>query len=103
MGLGFVDRPLLTIQAVLFWIIAAGTIPAAAQSPTLAAGTGPEWALKMLSETSHDFGVVARGAEVKAKITINNPYEQPVRIGSVTPSCSCTTANMPPKTTLSTY
>jgi hypothetical protein len=103
MGPGFADRLILPIQAILVGILSLWTLTAAAQSPTLAAGTGPDWALRMLSETNHDFGVVARGAEVKAKITINNPYEQPVRIGSVTPSCSCTTANMPPKTTLSTY
>lgn len=103
MGSGFADRLLLSIPGVLLGIAVAWMSPAAAQSPTLAAGTGPDWALKMLSETSHDFGVVARGADVKVKITINNPYEQPVRIGGVTPSCSCTTANMPPKTTLSTY
>ncbi|MDQ3333031.1 MAG: DUF1573 domain-containing protein [Planctomycetota bacterium] len=101
MGSGFANR--LVAGLVLAGVSAMSALPAEAQSPTLAAGSGPPWALKMLSETNHDFGAVARGAEVKAKIIINNPYEQPVRIGSVTPSCSCTTANMPPKTTLNTY
>jgi hypothetical protein len=101
MGSGFDLR----LSALLFLIglTAIAAPPANGQSPALGQGSGPAWALKMLSETSHDFGAVARGADVKAKITINNPYEQPVRIGSVTPSCSCTTANMPPKTMLNTY
>ena len=77
--------------------------PASAQSPPLADGSGAPWALKMFSETSHDFGVVARGAEVKAKIRITNPYEQAVHIAGISPSCSCTTASNPPETTLSTY
>lgn len=74
-----------------------------AQSPPLAAGSGPDWALKTLSATNHDFGVVARGAEIKTKITITNPYEQTVRIGNISPSCNCTTVGTPSKTVLNTY
>lgn len=101
MGSGFAGR--LSALSLLAIIVAVQCDFVVAQSPPLAEGSGPPWALKMLSETSHDFGAVARGAEVRARITINNPYEQPVRIAGVTASCSCTTANMPPKTTLNTY
>ncbi|HEX6985203.1 MAG TPA: DUF1573 domain-containing protein [Planctomycetaceae bacterium] len=80
--------------------LAAG--PAAAQSPPLQPGTGPDWALKMFNETSHDFGAVARGAEVKAKIVITNPYVEDVRILGVSESCSCTDATTPAKTVLKT-
>src|SRR5690606_10008177 len=83
--------------------IALVAYPASAQSPPLSSGSGPAWALKMFSETSHDFGVVARGAEVKAKITINNPYEQTVHITGVSASCSCTSVTTPAKATLRTY
>ena len=79
------------------------SVAAPAQSPPLAEGSGTEWAMKMFSETNHDFGVVASGAEVKARITITNKYEETVRISSVTPSCSCTRVEMPAKTVLGTY
>ena len=79
-----------------------GSTASAAQSPPLQAGTGPEWALKMFSETKHDFGVVARGAEVKTRIKITNLYNEEVRIASALASCSCTTVMPLPKTVLKT-
>lgn len=77
--------------------------PAAAQSPPLRDGSGPPDALKMFSETKHDFGAVARGAEVKTKITVTNPYLEDVHIASVSPSCRCTTVQTPAKTLLKTH
>jgi type 1 fimbria pilin len=82
-------------------LLAAAAAPA--QSPPLQTGTGPDWALKMFSETKHDFGVVARGADIKAKIKITNLYKEDVRIASATPSCSCTTVMPLQKTTLRTH
>lgn len=85
-------------------VMAFGThaVCAVAQSPPLQPGTGPEWALKMLSATNHDFGAVARGAEIKTRIKVTNLYVEDIRIVSVSPSCSCTTAGMPAKTLLHT-
>lgn len=87
------------------YVLALGVLStvAPAQSPPLAQGSGTDWAMKMFSETSHDFGVVASGAEVKTRIKITNPYEETVRISSVTPSCSCTSTGMPSDPELSTY
>jgi hypothetical protein len=93
-------RSALVLSAALAALVAPG--PAAGQSPPLRPGTGPADALRMFNETNHDFGAVARGAEVKARITITNPYIEDVHIASVTPSCSCTTINGPAKTVLHT-
>ena len=90
------------------WLLVTGiaslfTTSGMAQSPPLAEGSGTPWAMKMFSETSHDFGVVASGAEVKTRIKITNNYQETVRISSVTPSCSCTSAKMPADPVLETY
>jgi Protein of unknown function (DUF1573) len=65
-------------------------------------GTGAsaqEWAEKMFDKREHDFGVVARGADAKYRLTITNKYQQNVHIQSVTTSCGCTAAK-PSKDTL---
>ena len=54
----------------------------------------PDWAKAMFSETSHDFGVVAAGAKVEYKFTIENIYEEEAHIKSVQSSCGCTTAKI---------
>lgn len=56
------------------------TPPAAAQ----------EWARKMFDHTSHDFGVVARGAKAEHRFTLENIYEEDVRIASIRSTCGCT-------------
>lgn len=59
---------------------------------------GPDWAEKMFSDKSHDFGVVARGAETVHRVKIKNLYKQPIQISSVTTSCSCTQAEIEKRT-----
>jgi hypothetical protein len=49
-----------------------------------------EWAKKMFDSTSHDFGAVARGADVNYRFRVRNLYKEDVRISSVTASCGCT-------------
>jgi hypothetical protein len=49
-----------------------------------------DWAKKMFDSTSHNFGVVARGAEVSHRFRIKNLYTQDVQIGNVTTTCGCT-------------
>ncbi len=51
---------------------------------------GQEWARKMFSHTSHDFGVVARGAKMEHRFTIENIYEEDARIASIRSTCGCT-------------
>ncbi len=57
-------------------------------------GQEQDWAKAMFSETSHDFGVVAAGAKVEYKFTIENIYEEDAHIKSVQSSCGCTTAKI---------
>lgn len=52
---------------------------------------GKEWARKMFEESSHDFGVVARGAKAEFEFVLQNIYKEDVHIQSVRSSCGCTT------------
>ena len=49
-----------------------------------------KWAADMFDETTHDFGVVARGAVVKHSFTMTNVYLEDAHISSVRTSCNCT-------------
>jgi hypothetical protein len=85
-------RPLAAI--VIFaagWILLAGASPAHAQDLT--------WAQKMFDKLSHDFGVVARGADVSYRFKVTNLYRDTVRISNVRSTCGCSAAT-PTKTTL---
>jgi hypothetical protein len=59
---------------------------------------GQDWAKKMFSETSHDFGTVARGAKVEYKFIIENIYEEEAHISAVFSSCECTVPTIEKKT-----
>ena len=49
-----------------------------------------DWARKMFDDTTtHDFGVVARGAKAEHRFVIENIYEEDAHIKSVTSSCQC--------------
>jgi hypothetical protein len=50
------------------------------------------WAQKMFEKQSHDFGVVARGADVKHRFKITNLYRDPVHITNIRTTCGCTAA-----------
>lgn len=52
---------------------------------------GTEWARKMFSATSHDFGAVAKGAKSVYRFELQNIYKEDVHIASVRTSCGCTT------------
>lgn len=57
------------------------------------------WAQKMFEKQRHDFGVVARGSDVRYRLKITNIYKQTVHISGVRTTCGCTAAE-PSKTTL---
>jgi hypothetical protein len=50
-----------------------------------------EWARKMFDQTTHDFGVVARGAKVEHRFLVENIYEEEAHVVSVGSSCGCST------------
>jgi len=50
-----------------------------------------DWAKAMFDHTSHDFGVVARGATVEHRFILENIYEENAHVQSVSSSCGCST------------
>lgn len=50
------------------------------------------WAEKMFKETSHDFGVVPRGAQLFYRFPITNIYAVRMEITSISVGCGCVTA-----------
>ena len=53
----------------------------------------PAWANKLFGkDTTHDFGVVARGAQLKYSFKMTNIYKEPLEITGVSVSCTCTRA-----------
>ena len=50
-----------------------------------------DWARAMFDHTTHDFGVVARGAKVEHRFIVENIYEEDAHIKSVSSSCGCST------------
>jgi hypothetical protein len=58
------------------------------------AASAQEWAAKMFSTTSHDFGTVARGAKAQFRFQVKNIYEEDAHIREVRSSCGCTTPQL---------
>ncbi len=61
-----------------------------ALSAVAASASAQEWAEKMFTEKTHDFGAVARAAKVEYAFEIVNPYKEDIHIASVRTSCGCT-------------
>lgn len=61
-----------------------------------------QWAAAMFDHLSHDFGVVARGAEVEHRFPLENLYLEDVHVDAVRSTCGCTTPKVP-KPLLKTY
>src|SRR5262245_61475398 len=56
------------------------------------------WANKLFKEpTSHDFGTVARGAQLYHRFPLTNIYAVPLEITNIRVSCGCVTATPMPK------
>ncbi len=66
--------------------------PGVVQQPSPAPADNRNWAEKMFSKLSHDFGVVARGAESRYTIVIHNLYKEAVHIQNVSTMCNCASA-----------
>lgn len=94
MHFDFRAQDVLKRTALLFFCLSilAPTKPAAAQ----------EWARKMFEGTSHDFGVVPRGAKSEFEFKLTNTYKENVHIASARSSCACTSPKIS-KADLKTY
>jgi len=58
------------------------------------------WANQLFEVPRHDFGVVAKGADVKYRLKLTNPHNFAVHIANVTTSCGCASAKPPANTTI---
>jgi hypothetical protein len=76
---------------VLGLFLAAANGPASAQSPE-------DWANKLfLPITSHDFGMVPKGAQLKYSFKMTNIYKVPLEISQPRVSCGCVSTTLPKK------
>ncbi|WP_347245800.1 DUF1573 domain-containing protein [Thermogutta sp.] len=67
-----------------------------------ASARAQKWAEAMFDHTSHNFGMVARGAKVEHVFPLKNIYVEDVHIASVRTSCGCTQPRIT-KDTLKTF
>lgn len=77
------------------WVLTANS--ALAQDPNLAvasAGRQLNWAEQMFDKVSHDFGTVARGADVVLRLKVTNKYVEPIHISDARTSCNCISARV---------
>lgn len=61
-----------------------------------------DWAKKLFTEFSKDFGTVARAAKVDHTFEMVNPFKEQIHIASVRASCGCSTPTIT-KNTLNTW
>ena len=80
----------LLVRCALSLGLAAVALPPA----TALAQTSTPWAEAMLSDKTYDFGIVARGADIRHVIKVNNIYKEDVRIIGLRTSCGCATATV---------
>lgn len=69
-------------------LLVAGAL-AAAVAPCDAV-SAQEWATKMFSTTSHNFGTVAKGSKTEYRFVFRNIYKEPLHVVGVRTSCGCT-------------
>jgi hypothetical protein len=55
-----------------------------------APASGQQWAEKMFTERSHDFGAVPRDSKTEYEFVVKNLYNEDLHIAHVGASCSCT-------------
>lgn len=53
--------------------------------------SGQDWAQRMFDQTTHDFGVTARGAKTEHRFTVENIYVEDANISAVRYGCRCIT------------
>jgi len=80
------------VRSLLAGAVAAGLLVGSAAAQEAIPKAGDDWAEQMFSERSHDFGSVARGADVRHKIQVKNLYEETIHISNVGTTCGCTAA-----------
>ncbi len=81
---------MFTAGSVTFYksLLVAGTL-ALAVAP-FDAVVAQEWATKMFSATSHNFGTVAKGSKTEFRFVFRNIYKEDLHVVGVRTSCGCT-------------
>lgn len=77
------------------WALTANS--AAAQEANYFAATPARqlnWAESMFDKTNHDFGTVARGADVVLRLKVTNKYVETIHISDARTSCNCISARI---------
>lgn len=90
-------RRFATISALIACgLLLAGNVAQAqdATARTSANGRQLNWAEQMFDKVNHEFGVVARGADVVWRIKVTNKYEQTIHISEAHTSCNCISAHV---------
>lgn len=79
-------------------IVVLAALVAAALTPAASAQNATAWADKLFGGvTTHEFGVVARGAQLKHSFKMTNIYKVPLEITQIRVSCGCVRAEAPVK------
>jgi hypothetical protein len=58
--------------------------------PAAASAVPSDWAAKMFTTTSHNFGTVAKGSKTEYRFVFRNIYKEDLHIVGVRTSCGCT-------------
>ena len=76
------------------------TLVAAACLAVASAGTASaqEWATKMFTTTSHNFGTVAKGSKTEYRFVFRNIYKEELHVVGVRTSCGCTSPEVTVRT-----
>jgi hypothetical protein len=77
------------------WVLTANSV--VAQEPNYFSSVPPRqlsWAEAMFDKQSHDFGTVARGADVVLRLKVTNKYVETIHISDAHTSCNCISARI---------
>ena len=86
----FTRRPLGRLLPAL----AAGLV---ALLPAAASAVPSDWAAKMFTTTSHNFGTVAKGSKTEHRFVFRNIYKEDLHVVGVRTSCGCTSPTVTKK------
>jgi hypothetical protein len=90
----------------MFWIFSILLVATLLVQTTFGQETETDWRLHVISakERTFDFKTVAKGAVPEHRFVLRNPLVEPIHIGGITSSCTCTTLRYDEKkTVLNTY
>ena len=85
------------LNSTIYRIYLAAAIFIVGSTTAFDSANGQDWARKMFSELSHDFGTVSKNENAEYRFEITNLYNEDIRIQSVQTSCTCTDVRLTKK------